>query len=200
MKLKSLDKNIKQLIHSILNNIRGGCFGLKTTLVERVFPSLPSKTLRNVLIRLSGVKASKDVCFYPGFTIRNPKGLVIEDGVNVGPKCLLDARRGLTIHRNAVIAYEAIIWTLNHDYNDIYFKGKGASTEIGEYAWICSRSIILPGVKIGKGAIVASGAIVTKDVPDFAIVGGVPAKIIGYREKKNYQYGYHYKNDTSHLY
>ena len=146
------------------------------------------------------MKASKDVCFYPGFTIRNPKGLVIEDGVNVGPKCLLDARRGLIIHRNAVIAYEAIIWTLNHDYNDINFKGKGASTEIGEYAWICSRSIILPGVKIGKGAIVASGAIVTKDVPDFAIVGGVPAKIIGYREKKNYQYGYHYKNDTSHLY
>lgn len=58
----------------------------------------------------------------------------------------------------------------------------------------------MPGVKIGKGAIVASGAIVTKDVPNFAIVGGVPAKIIGYREEKDYQYGYHHKNDTSHLY
>ncbi len=191
---------MKQLIISVISHIRGGYYGLKATIVERVIPSLPSKTLRNWLIRLSGVKASKNVHFYPGFTVRNPNGLVIEDGVNIGPKCLLDARRGLTIRSNAVVAYEAIIWTLNHDYNDIHFKGKGAPTEIGEYAWICSRSIILPGLKIGKGAIVASGAIVTKDVPDYAIVGGVPAKIIGYREENKYQYGYYYESDTMHLY
>lgn len=191
---------MKRLIRSAINHFRGGYYGFKTSLIERVFPSLPSKTLRNILVRFSGAKVSKDVCFYPGFTIRNPKGLVIEDGVCIGPKCLLDARRGLTIRRNAVIAYEAIIWSLNHDYNDIHFKGKGSPTEIGEYAWICSRSIILPGIKIGKGAVVASGAVVTKDVPNFAIVGGVPAKVIGYREENDYQYGYQCKHDTSHLY
>ena len=64
------------------------------------------------------------------------------------------------------------------------FCGKGALTEIGEYAWICSRSIILPGVKVGEGAVVASGAVVTKDVPPYTIVGGVPAKVIGKRERK----------------
>lgn len=191
---------MKHLIIRTLSHFRGGYYGIKSTLVERVIPSIPSKTLRNVFIRWAGVKASRNVCFYPGFMVRKPKGLIIEEGVSIGPKCLLDARMGLTIHKNAVIAYEAIIWSLNHDYNDIHFKGKGAPTEIGEYAWVCSRSIILPGVKIGKGAIVASGAIVTKDVPNYAIVGGVPAKIIGYREEKDYQYGYHHKNDTSHLY
>lgn len=82
----------------------------------------------------------------------------------------------------------------------MHFCGKGAPTEIGEYAWICSRSIILPGIKIGKCAIVALGAVVTKDVPDFAVVGGVPAKVIGYREKKDYTYGYHRDSDTSHFY
>ena len=188
------------MMFNLKNHFRGGCLGLKDTLIERFIPSLPSSTLRNILIRKSGVKASKNVHFYPGFTVRNPAGLIIEDGVNIGPKCLLDARKGLTIHKNAVIAYEAIIWSLNHDYNDLHFCGKGAPTEIGEYAWICSRSIILPGVKVGKGAIVASNAVVTKDVPDYAIVGGVPAKIIGHREEKDYQYGYNHKNKTSHLY
>ena len=106
----------------------------------------------------------------------------------------------MTIKQNAVIAYEAIIWSLNHDYNDMNFCGKGAPTEIGEYAWICSRSIILPGVKVGEGAIVASGAIVTKDVPPYAIVGGIPARIIGEREKNNYNYGYKLKENKCHLY
>ena len=158
---------MKQLARNIYNNIRGGINGLKSTLIERFIPSLPSKTIRNLFIR---------------------------------PKCLLDARKGLIIRKNAVIAYEAVIWSLNHDYNDKYFCGKGALTEIGEYAWICSRSIILPGVKVGEGAVVASGAVVTKDVPPYTIVGGVPAKVIGKRERKGYQYGYHFKDDTSHLY
>lgn len=70
-----------------------------------------------------------------------------------------------------------------------------SSVAIGDYAWICCRSIILPGITIGEGAVVASGAIVTKDVPPYTIVGGTPAKIIGYREKKAYSYGYH-KNSS----
>lgn len=90
---------MKQLARNIYNNIRGGINGLKSTLIERFIPSLPSKTLRNLFIRWSGVKASKNVHFYFGFTVRNPKGLIIEDGVNIGPKCLLDARKGLIITR-----------------------------------------------------------------------------------------------------
>ena len=103
---------MKQLARNIYNNIRGGINGLKSTLIERFIPSLPSKTIRNLFIRWSGVKASKNVHFYFGFTVRNPKGLIIEDGVNIGPKCLLDARKGLIISKNAVIAYEAVIFSL----------------------------------------------------------------------------------------
>ena len=191
---------MNKLLRKLYQHVRGGLNGFKSSIYTFIIPNIPSKTLRNRLIRCFGVQASNNVLFWPGFSVRNPKGLIIEDGVSIGPKCLLDARKGLTIHRNAVIAYEAIIWSLNHDYNDKFFCGKGAHTEIGAFAWICSRAIILPGVNVGEGAIVASGAIVTKDVPPYSIVAGVPAKLIGKREKKSYEYGYNVSDDYTHFF
>ena len=61
-------------------------------------------------------------------------------------------------------------------------------TLIEDFVWIGSRSIILPGVKIGEGAIVAAGAVVTKDVLPYTVVGGIPAKQIAIRDRKNYDY------------
>lgn len=183
----------------IKRHIKGLLYGLKWNLSTSIIPQIPSQTLRNWGLRKMGANMSKNVKFYSGFSVRNPKGLVIEDGVSIGPKVLLDARKGLTIRKSAVIAYDAVIWTLNHDYNDVYFCGKGAPVEIGAYSWICSRSIILPGIKIGEGAVVASGAVVTKNVDPYTIVGGIPAKVIGKREKKDYKYGYNIELDFQHL-
>lgn len=165
-------------------------FGFNWWLCNSVLSSIPFISLRSIGLRLLGMNIAPNVRFYQGFHIRNPKGITIEEGVSIGPKVLLDGRKKLKIGRSVVIAYEAIIWTLNHDYNDEHFCGKGAPVVIDDYAWICSRSMILPGIKIGKGAIVASGAIVTKDVPPYSIVAGVPAKIIGKRKEKAYDYGY----------
>ena len=186
-------------MNRIKKHTKGLIEGLKWRLSTTIIPSLPSQSLKNWGMRKMGVKMSKNVKFYDGFQVRNPKGLIIEDGVNIGPKVLLDARKGLTIRHSAVIAYDAIIWTLNHDYNDTNFVTKGAPVEIGAYAWICSRAVIMPGVSIGEGAVIASGAIVTRDVPPYTIVGGVPAKQIGIREKKNYAYGYNSSGDYIHL-
>lgn len=185
-------RKIKQHVHGCKN-------GLIWWISNSFLPYLPSQHLKNWGLRKLGSSITKNVKLYSGFSVRYPKGLVIEDGVSIGPKVLLDARCGLTIHKNAVIAYEAIIWSLNHDYNDLHFCGKGAPVEIGAFAWICSRSIILPGVKIGEGAVVASGAIVTKDVEPWTVVAGIPARIIGKREKKAYQYGYCHNDDFSHF-
>ena len=159
----------------------------------------PSKTIRHMILKLAGMKISKNVRFYNGFHIRNPKGIIIKEGVSIGPNVLLDGRKGITIENNAVLAYDAIIWTLNHDYNDIKFSTKGGPVKIGRYTWICSRSIILPGINIGEGAVVASNSIVTKDVPPYAIVAGIPAKIIGYRDKKEWDFGYKKENDFMHF-
>lgn len=180
----------------IYHSYKGGLIWWFTNCVMCNFPSV---TIRRLYLQLIGVKLSKNVRFFEGFHIRKARGITIEDGVTIGPHVLLDGRRGLSIASNAVIAYEAIIWTLNHDYNDINFATKGGPVFIGKYAWVCSRAIILPGVNIGEGAVVASGAVVTKDVPPYTIVGGIPAKIIGKREQKKYSYGYNKHNDYSHF-
>ena len=81
------------------------------------------------------------------------------------------------------------IYTRNHRYDRIdipmYEQGESEIKEvkIGNDVWIGARSIILPGVTIGDGAVIAAGSIVTKDVESYAVVGGNPAKIIKYRSK-----------------
>lgn len=161
--------------------------------------NFPSKRFRNYMLRKMGMTFEGDARIYAGFHIRNPKGIVLGKGVSIGPKVLLDGRNGLTIEEGAVIGYGAIIWTLNHDYNDIHFCGKGAPVTIGRRAWICSNSIILPGITIGEGAVVASGAVVTHDVEPYTIVGGIPAKVIGKRAEKEYDYLYRADKDSLHF-
>ena len=183
----------------VKSHLSGLLWGFIWLFTNSILSSFPSRRVRYYGLKLLGMKLSKNIRFYQGFHIRNPKQIKIEEGVSVGPKVLLDGRMGLTIGKNAVLGYECIIWTLNHDYNDINFCGKGAPVEIGANAWICSRSIILPGIKIGEGAVVASGAIVTRDVPPYTVVGGIPARVLGTREKKDYKYGYNTKEDYMHF-
>lgn len=184
---------------SILQHYHGFRSGLIWVVCNDVLAHFPSKHIRLWGLKFLGLKASKFIRFYQGFHIRHPKGISIAEGCSIGPKVLLDGRKGLTIGKNVTIAYEAIIWTLNHDYNDVHFCGKGAPVVINDYAWICSRSIILPGITIGEGAVVASGAIVTKDVPPYAVVAGVPARVIAQRKRLHWEYGYKAKKDYSHF-
>jgi acetyltransferase-like isoleucine patch superfamily enzyme len=76
-----------------------------------------------------------------------------------------------------------MIWTLHHDYNSADFAQIGQPVIIEDYVWLCSRSIILPGVTVGKGAVVAAGAVVTRNVQPYTVVGGVPAKFIATRNE-----------------
>lgn len=177
-------RRIKVLYYSIYLPWKNSFSWLKLSLLKVV----PSRHLRNLLLRMWGADIASHVAMWHSVSIRNPKGLIIGKNCSIGPKVLLDARKGLTIGSSVTIAYDAIIWTLHHDMNDPGFCGKGAPVSIGDHAWICSRSIILPGVRVGRCAVVASGAVVTKDVEDYAIVGGVPAIKIGQRKKIDYNY------------
>jgi len=94
---------------------------------------------------------------------------------------LLDGRRGLEIGNNVNISEGVLIFSLHHDLSSPDFAASGGPVIIGDHVFIGARAIILPGVQIGRGGVVAAGAVVTKDVAPLSIVGGVPAHTIGAR-------------------
>jgi acetyltransferase-like isoleucine patch superfamily enzyme len=152
---------------------------------------IPSQLIRKFLYRfLFGIRMERNVVIYGGVEIRNPRKLKIGKNSTIGHRSILDARRGLKIGKNVNLSTGVWIWTLEHDYQDPHFGTKGGEVLIKDYAWVSCRTIILPGVTIGTGAVVAAGAVVTKDVPDYAVVGGVPARVIGMRQSNvEYQLG-----------
>jgi maltose O-acetyltransferase len=101
--------------------------------------------------------------------------------VNFG--CLLDGRRfPIRTGDDVSIGPEAAILTLGHDPQSPEFADEGGEVGIGDKVWICFRATILPGISIGAGAVVAAGAVVTRDVEPYSIVAGVPARKVGERE------------------
>lgn len=118
----------------------------------------------------------------------DPMRIEIGEDSIIGDHCFLDGRDSLKIGSHVDIASQVLIYNSEHDLNDENFKATTAPVEIGDFVFIGPRAIILPGVKIGKGAVVAAGAVVTKNVDAFKIVGGVPAKEIGERALKDPKY------------
>jgi maltose O-acetyltransferase len=149
---------------------------------------VPSHYFRRFVFRLGGVEIGKGSAFHAGIRFYNAHNIKIGSDSIIGEGTVLDGRDKLTIGDHADIASEVMIYNSQHDINDPDFKAVSAPVEIGDYVFIGPRAIILPGVKIGRGAVVAAGAVVTKDVPEFIIVGGVPAKEIGERENKDPHY------------
>jgi maltose O-acetyltransferase len=121
--------------------------------------------------------------FCMNVSLKDPHQISIGPRSFVNPNCILDARGGvLFVGDDVDIGTCSHIWTLEHDPNDAEHGTKGGPVTIEDHVWIASRVTILPGVTIGRGAVIASGSVVTKDVPELAIVAGVPAKVIGQRD------------------
>jgi len=136
---------------------------------------------RWLLGRMLG-KMGRDPSVLMGLEVREPRNIELGDNVVLNRGVLLDGRGGkLVVGNNVDVAQEVAIWTLGHDAHDDQHRTLGAPVMIEDCVWIGHRAIILPGVRIGRGAVVGAGAVVTKDVPAMAIVGGVPAKVIGQR-------------------
>jgi len=116
-------------------------------------------------------------CWVTGFH------LSIGDHSVINRNCRLDARGGITIGANVSISPECYLISASHDPHSSSFAGssKPMAVTIHDYAWLGVRALVLPGVTIGRGAVVGAGAVVSRDVPPMAIVAGNPARVIGQR-------------------
>jgi len=149
---------------------------------------VPSHVFRRLLFKAAGVKIGKKSTIHIGCRFYYPQNIAIGEGTVIGDHATLDGRAPLKIGNHVDIASQVMIYNSEHDVHAPDMRSIEEPVEIGDYVFVGPRAIILPGVKIGTGAVVAAGAVVTKNVPERAIVGGVPAKEIGQRQLTDFRY------------
>ncbi|GAB4219970.1 MAG: hypothetical protein Fur009_8440 [Candidatus Microgenomates bacterium] len=177
----------KQIFQKIINRIKNIFLEFEIFIIHLV-GYVPIHNFRRFFYRLAGIKIGKGSTIHTGARFYELKNIKIGDDTIIGENVILDGRDKIEIGNHVDIASEVMIYNSEHDVNSEDFKAINAPVIIEDYVFIGPRAIILPGVKIGKGAVVAAAAVVTKDVPPYAIVAGVPAKIISERKQKNLYY------------
>ncbi len=135
--------------------------------------------LRKLFSELIGQTVDEGFGLFPPFNADYGMNIRVGKNVFINSGCCFQDQGGIEIEDNALIGQQVVISTIDHDFDpDKRANMSPASVKIGKRVWIGAHATILSGVTIGDNAVVAAGAVVTKDVPDNAVVAGVPAKII----------------------
>ena len=150
-------------------------------LFNMVITYVPSHVIRLNVLRALGATIGRDTWILRGTTVLWISGLTVGKGTNIGFRCMLDARGIITIGDNVVIASDTHFITAKHDIESPDFAAVLEPITVDDYAWIASRATLLCGTSVGRGAVVAAGSLINRDVPSMQVVGGVPAKPIGTR-------------------
>lgn len=143
--------------HSISNKIRGNFY--------------------SIFLKSSG----KNFLVAKGVLINCKERLTVGDNVYIAHDVWINAAGGLSLESNVIISPKVVIATTKHLYenNRVHLKNGGvAPVSVGDGSWVASNCTITMGVSIGKGCIVAANSAVSKNIPDYKLAGGVPAKII----------------------
>lgn len=164
-------KIIKAMIYSFI-------FYILNSIINKI----PFYFIRHFFYKLVGVKIGNKSSIKMNTYIEGNK-IKIGDNTSVGRYSYLDGRGELIIGNNVSISPYVFFITGSHELNSDDFKFKVENIIIEDYVWIGTRATIKGGVRIGKGAVIATGAVVTKDVEEYTVVGGIPAKKIGERDK-----------------
>jgi len=156
---------------------------MKIMRIVKIIMSRIQHKIRKSFLRNSCFSIGENLVVYDGIRVHCPEHLSIGNNVAINNDVWINAAGKVRIGNYVLIGPRVIIHSANHKYNDpnIPIQKQGhifKKVIIEDDAWIGGRAIILPGVKIGKGAVVAAGSVVTKDVPPYSVVAGVPARRI----------------------
>lgn len=136
---------------------------------------------RVAVLRLFGAKIARGVRIQGSARIWQPWKLTIGENSWIDGGVKLYSVDEIKIGVNAVISEGAFVCTASHDIRSEIFELVTKPIRIGDMTWVCARAIVMPGVKIGEGAVVAAGAVVVKDVEPWTVAVGNPARVVGER-------------------
>ena len=139
---------------------------------------------RRLILRCFGAQIGRDVHVYSSTTIYFPWNLRADDWSSIGEWALIYNVGPVTIGRSASISYRAHLCAGTHDYTEATLPLLKSPIVIGPEAWICADAFVGPIVHVGHGAVVGAGAVVTRDVPEWTVVAGNPAREIKKRVLK----------------
>lgn len=157
------------------------------------FCYIPSFRVVNIILRFFKNKIGKKTTIHNKVRFLIPFKIKIGNNTTINSNTLIDSRMGIEIGNNTMIGNNVKIYTLSHDFEDSNFKSLGKSVFIGDNVVVFPHVLIMPGVKIGNGVVIYPGAIVTKNVESYSIIAGAPAKQIGKRKLRDFQYKFNYK-------
>jgi acetyltransferase-like isoleucine patch superfamily enzyme len=159
-------------------------FDILMYLTNHVVAHVPSRRLRLTFYRYAlKFDIGSGTHIFMGARFDSRHGFRIGKNSIINEDCRLDNRGGLTIGDNVSISAGTVILTADHDIQSATFEGRNRPVDIGDYAFVGTRATILPGVRISRGAVVGACSLVTRDVAEYEVVAGVPAKTIGQRNR-----------------
>ena len=178
--MRTFKSRIRRILITILRFLEGQPVRCGRSFVDWRTPAL---------IRFA--KLGENVVISRGASIRGATHLEIGSYSYLGPECMLRCSGGLTIGKAVFVGPRTIIMTRSHNYDTgetlpYDHQNIDRPVTIEDYVWIGAGVCIVPGVTIHEGAIVGMGAVVSKDVPPLAVVGGSPARVIKYRDQAHF--------------
>jgi acetyltransferase-like isoleucine patch superfamily enzyme len=168
---------------------------LKLYICNHVISHFPSTTVRMMYYRnVMRFKIGKGSYIFLNCKFDASNGLIMGENSVINAHCRIDSRGLVTIGSNVSISESVIILTADHDMDKPDMEGRTKSVTIGDYVWIGTKALLMPNVVVGYASVIAAGAIVTKNVNDYHVVAGIPAKFIKERKRQDaFTYSASYK-------
>lgn len=143
----------------------------------------PFHAWRSMLLRLFGAQLGPHCHFYPGSRIWAPWNLVCADQVTAGDGAEIYNVAPVRLGSHVILSQGAFLCSATHNYNDPAFPLLAYTMEVGEYAWICARAAVAPGVNVGEGAVLGLCSVATRALEPWTVYGGSPAVVVKSRHR-----------------